>query len=64
MTEAQVEAVARAYCRRMGLDPDEKGGECPWTGQLVISLKPNWETYSLAARHHIAMREALDEVLK
>ncbi len=58
MTEAQVEAVARAYCRRMGMDPDAKitGTNCCY-----------WELHLDAARDAIserAMREALDEVLK
>ncbi len=54
MTEAQVEAVARAFCRELGLDPDE----------VLYRYGPRWLFYREDARRAIAMREDLDEVLK
>ncbi len=61
--DATVEAVARAFCRRMGLDPDEvvswewrspEEPECPVR---------EWECHQDQAREAIAMRLAIEEVM-
>lgn len=51
--EHNLEAVARAFCKRMGLDPDE----------LMPMETPRWQVYRHSARHHIAMHLAVKEVL-
>ncbi len=56
-TDAAVEAVARAFCKRMGLDPD---GWVP--GAYDRNLK-QWEFRRQDAREAIAMHLALKEVL-
>jgi hypothetical protein len=53
LSDAAVEAVARAFCKRMGLPPDRK-----MPGDLL-----GWEMHTVAAREAIAMRLAVDEVL-
>lgn len=58
MTEAQIEAVARAYCRRMGLDPDAQHKDWCWK-EWEVRIELAHEAYE-----ERAMREALDEVLK
>ncbi len=65
MSDATVEAVARAFCKRMGLDPD---------ANLVAPLAPvgrdarqrataQWQLFSASAREAIAMHLAVHEVL-
>ena len=53
MYDATVEAVARAFCKRMGLAPDRK-----MPGDLL-----GWEMHTVAAREAIAMHLAVQEVL-
>ncbi len=53
--DATVEAVARAFCRRMGLDPDELAYP-PLT-------RKHWEGWKRQAREAIAMRLAIEEVM-
>jgi hypothetical protein len=55
LSDATVEAVARAYCKRMGLDPDER------IRGTLDSLK--WWRYTDRARAAIIDRLAVDEVL-
>jgi hypothetical protein len=52
ISDASVEAVARAFCKRMGLDPDYGSGS--WK---------QWLDYRARAREAIAMHLALKEVL-
>jgi hypothetical protein len=62
ITDAEVEAVARAYCLRMAQDPDGKTnlmttkGVIYWTG-------PKWEAHKEDARRAIAWRLAVNEVI-
>ena len=53
MRGASVEAVARAFCKRMGLDPDE----------MVGLGYPRWIGWREKAREVIAMHLAIKEVL-
>ncbi len=53
--DATVEAVARAFCRRMGLDPDE-----PWN---MSRENLNWHMKRSQAREAIAMRLSIEEVM-
>lgn len=73
MTDAQIEAIARAMCEKLGENPDFRGfsqfGGAPF--------HPNWWRYSTrvaqelhnrgkearAVREAVAMREAITEVL-
>jgi CelD/BcsL family acetyltransferase involved in cellulose biosynthesis len=55
MSDAAVEAVARAFCKRMGLDPDITRG--------VRGKSPRWRLYETRAREAIVMHLALKEVL-
>jgi len=59
----RIEAVARAYCRRMGLDPDEKTWGESSPGSLQCSFRPYWRTMVERAREAIAMQEAIAEVM-
>jgi hypothetical protein len=57
VTDAQIEAIARAYCVKLGLDPDE-----PVDGQ------PIWHIPVPTVRLHmrpslVALREAIAEAL-
>jgi hypothetical protein len=56
MSEAAVEAVARAFCKRMGLDPDDA-----WQINLNDRV---WHHYRDRAREAIAMHLAVKEVLR
>jgi hypothetical protein len=58
-----VEAVARAFCKRMGLDPDEDGCQIPSkSGWLEYGLR--WRQVEQDAREAIAMHLAIREVLE
>jgi hypothetical protein len=57
MTDAQIEAIARAYCTKLGLDPDAQ----EW-GPLG-GFRPAWRYKTPEIREAIAMREAIDDVL-
>lgn len=58
MTEAdgEIEAVARALCKRDGLDPDARPTGYTFNGgftavnPLVVRIPPRWEAYVAAAR--------------
>jgi len=54
--EATVEAVARAFCKRMGMDPDKKA-TLPNSGARL----PLWRHFSMNAREAIAMQLALHD---
>ncbi len=59
MSDASVEAVARAFCKRMGLDPDEYG-------RFDLGSKHpgyRWQFFIVQAREAIAMSLAVKEVL-
>ena len=58
MTDAAMEAVARAFCTRMGLDPDHMAY---WHERDCYDFW--WSHYSQHAREAIAMHLALKEVL-
>ncbi len=63
MSDAAVEAVARAFCKRMGLDPDEVVGwewKSPEEPECPVY---EWECRQDEAREAIAMHLALKEVL-
>ncbi len=55
MTDAAVEAVARAFCKRMGLDPD-----APAYPPLT---RKHWEGWKRQAREAIDMHLAVKDVL-
>ena len=55
MTDAQIEAIARAYCVKLGLDPDENI-------HPVLTVK-RWERLADKVRDHFALQEAIAEVL-
>jgi len=64
LSDATVEAVARAYCKRMGLDPDEGGCLLPGNPSFDVAYYgPRWQQVAQDARKAIAMRLAVDEVL-
>jgi hypothetical protein len=54
-----VEAVARAYCKRMGLDPDEVVAV---VGKMELPVL-EWGNHVGRAREAIAMHLAVQEVL-
>jgi len=60
MTEVEIEAVARLYCRKLGLDPDtvvfSSGGAWIPRGALM------WRIKSRQVREAIAMTDAIAEV--
>ncbi len=58
MSDATVEAVARAFCKRMGLDPDE--GYSPYDHDST----PHWQRCASRAREAIAMHLAVQEVME
>lgn len=60
MTEAQIEAIARLYCRKLGLDPDAGVFfvENAWMPDGV----PAWRLKATEAREALAMSEAIAEV--
>ncbi len=53
MTDAAVEAVARSFCKRIGLDPDA----------VPYHDGPRWLQYRYPARESIAMHLAVKDVL-
>lgn len=57
LSPARVEAMAREYCRIMGLDADE-------LVELVIDIRvppgPQWKRYERKAREFIAMQLAYE----
>ncbi len=64
MSDAAVEAVARAFCKRMGLDPDEGGCLLPGNSSFDVAYYgPRWQQVAQDAREAIAMSLALKEVL-
>ena len=54
LSDANVEAVARAFCKRMGLDPDQR---------LFDDGPAIWQRKRDLAREAIAMHLAVKEVL-
>ncbi len=64
MSDAAVEAVAWAFCKRMGLDPDEGGCLLPGNPSFDVAYYgPRWQQVAQHAREAIAMQLALKEVL-
>ncbi len=62
MRDASVEAVARAFCKRMGLDPDEGGCLLPGNPSFDVAYYgPRWQQVAQDAREAIAMHLALKE---
>jgi hypothetical protein len=61
MTDAQIEAIARAYCVKLGLDPDER----IWSsnGAWIPHGELMWRIKARQVREAIAMRAAIQEVL-
>ncbi len=59
MSDAAVEAVARAFCKRMGLDPDRDWSAKPGLHDPL----PYWTRFRQDAREAIAMSLAVKEVL-
>jgi hypothetical protein len=57
MTDAQIEAIARAYCVKLGLNPDAEGWG-PMGG-----FRPEWRCQVPKVREAIAMHDAIAEVL-
>jgi hypothetical protein len=56
MTAAQIEQIARLYCRKLGLDPD---------ANVPFSDRPRWQQYTTDIRRkcaEIAMSDAIAEV--
>lgn len=57
----EVEALARAYCREMGLDPDrivQHGSpNSDWH-----EIGPLWRRFDRAAREHLAWSRAMEAV--
>ncbi len=62
LSNAAVEAEARALCGRMGLDPDEVR-ELWDDVHLQIYNGPLWHDFRRQAREAIAMRLAIEEVM-
>jgi hypothetical protein len=60
MTDAQIEAIARAYCVKLGLDPDEPALITGRSGYRAQDYKTQW---AMQKPKVIAMREAIAEVL-
>ena len=68
-----IEAIARAYCKRLGLDPDSDWGETVEhrigkSGSVEAKFTPAkmWQRYIKDVREAIgpmAMREAIEEVM-
>ncbi len=59
LSDAAVEAVARAFCRRMGLDPNDYG-------KFDLNSRHagyRWQFFIVQAREAIAMRLAIEEVM-
>ncbi len=59
LSDATVEAVARAFCRRMGLDPNDYG-------KFDLNSRHagyRWQFFIVQAREAIAMRLAIEEVM-
>jgi len=65
--EATVEAVARAFCKRIGLDPDEvstvKKADPTLYGLVTVRARTctNWRHSEKQAREAIAMQLALHD---
>ena len=57
MTDAQIEAIARAYCVKRGLDPDAVLADWP------LWLRQTRRVRAATSRTALAMRAAIDEVL-
>jgi hypothetical protein len=62
ITDAEVEAVARAFCKCMGFDP-EMFGTYAITDQGEPRTVKAWELHTGAAREAIAWRLAVNEVI-
>jgi hypothetical protein len=60
MSDASVEAVARAFCKRMGLDPDERISSWDFERDKPSTV-PKWFDLRDRAREAIAMSLALKE---
>lgn len=58
LSDAAVEAVARAFCKHMGLDPDV------WYRPGDKDQREEWRRHAHKARKAIAMHLALKEVLE
>jgi hypothetical protein len=61
LSDATVEAVARAYCKRIGLDPDEMIDDD--ISEDDGPKSPLWRMWKYNAREAIAMHLAVQEVL-
>lgn len=62
MTEKQIEAAAREFCRLRGFDPDASEYVADERHPTLAVMKPRWQIIVPHVRDHMAMRAAIEAV--
>lgn len=63
MTHGEIEAIARAVCEKLGLDPEARAAQAEYDPRgYSISFMVRWQVVARQVREHLAMQEAIAEV--